>query len=68
MPTQIPQIWDEYAEGDAETVRLRRLGNFHELAERRKRERAAAKAAAAVNVRRSTRKRRRTERAQVQYI
>ncbi|VDB84878.1 unnamed protein product [Peniophora sp. CBMAI 1063] len=63
-PFAIPQIWDEYGEGDAEVIRLRRIGNFKELAEKRKRERAAAKEQAANNVRRSSRKRRRTERAQ----
>ncbi|EPS99806.1 hypothetical protein FOMPIDRAFT_1030690 [Fomitopsis schrenkii] len=68
-PIALPQIWDEYCTGNAEAVRLQRLGDFQMAAQKRKedarKKRDAARAAAASgpSVRRSTRKRQRTARA-----
>ncbi|TFY72264.1 hypothetical protein EVG20_g747 [Dentipellis fragilis] len=63
-PIALPQIWDEYCTGDAETICLRRLGDLKAAQEKKKeaeaaahKARAAAKAAAATETsRRSGRK------------
>ena len=68
----MPQIWDEYCTGNPEIVRLQRMKDFKALAEKQKaaraaarKEREAAQAAAASNVRKSTRHRKKTKRAEV---
>lgn len=70
----MPQIWEEYAEHDrdAEEIRLRRIGAFQELAQKKKEAQAAARrereAAAAANVRKTKRKRVPTTRSLVNHI
>ena len=70
---QVPQIWDQYASGDAETIRLKHLGDFKLALEKKKEAQAAARqvreaaweAATAKTARRSGRKRQRTARSEV---
>lgn len=43
----MPQIWDDYCEGDPEEIRLRRIGDIKSANEKKKEAQAAARKAKA---------------------
>lgn len=75
MSLQIPQIWDDYCDGDPEEIRLRRIGDIKTANEKKKlaqaaarQARAAAKEKDAPAPRRTGRKRKKTGRSEVLFI